>query len=121
MRLNVYGDFHLHIHPNLAGGDLDFLNKKLALILLNQGNLMTKVSEFAAAQSAHNDRMGVALDGISTDIAALNAKIAELQNSAGQITPEDQTLLDALQAQGEALAGRIEAADAMTPPAVPVA
>lgn len=81
--------------------------------------IMSKISEFATTQAAHNKRMDDALTGISGDIATLNDKIAELQNSAGTVTPEDQALLDQLQAQGEALATRIEAADALTPPAPP--
>jgi len=82
---------------------------------------MTKISDFAAKQKAFNDAMSTAIDGVASDVAALNAKIAELQASAGAVTPEDQALLDALEAQGGALAARLTALDDLTPPAVPTA
>jgi hypothetical protein len=84
------------------------------------GHIMSAISDFAAKQAEHNARMDAALTGLSGDIDVLNAKIAELQASPGAITAEDQALLDDLTSQGEALAGRVEAADALTPPVVPI-
>lgn len=81
---------------------------------------MSAISEFAAKQSEFNGRLSTAIDGLTGDVALLNQKIQELQNSAGTITPEDQALLDQLQTQGEMLASRLEAVDALTPPAPPV-
>ena len=81
---------------------------------------MSAISEFAAKQDAFNNRLGAAIDGIVADVASLNAKIEELQNTQGQITPEDQALLDSLQAKGEQLATALEAVDALTPPVVPI-
>jgi hypothetical protein len=119
--MNTEPDIHIHIHVHRAGADVLPVEKALATILKTQGATMTAISDFAAAQAAHNTRMTEALNGIGTDIAALNAKIAELQATSGAITAEDQGLLDDLQLQGEALAGRVEAADALTPPVVPAA
>lgn len=82
---------------------------------------MSAVSDFAAKVNAFNDRVDAAITGISGDIDALNAKILELQNTSGAITPEDQALLDAIQARGEAVATKLEALDAMTAPTPPVA
>ena len=81
--------------------------------------IMSVLSDFAAKQKSFNERIGAAIDGISTDIEALNAKITELQNSPGAITPEDQAALDAIQAAGEALAAKTEALDSMNPPNPP--
>lgn len=81
---------------------------------------MSKISEFAEVQAQHNARMHAAIDGVAADVASLNAKIEELQNTPGEISPEDQALLDQLQAQGQALAERLEAVDAITPPVPPV-
>lgn len=80
---------------------------------------MSVISDFAAKQKAFNDRTGAAIDGIVADIGVLNDKITELQNSAGQVTPEDQALIDDLQAKGEALASRAEALDNERPPTPP--
>ena len=94
---------------------------------------MSAIADFAAKQKAFNDRQGAAVDAAVTSITAiqgdlktLNDKITELQNSPGAITPEDQALLDQLDAQGEAVSTKVEAAaaalsnlDAMTPPAPP--
>ena len=83
--------------------------------------LMSAISDFAAKQNQFNDRLSAAIDGVAADVASLNAKIEELQNTPGTITPEDQAILDALQAQGEAIASRLEAVDSLTPPTPPVA
>lgn len=95
---------------------LECLEKR---ITLNHEILMSAISDFAAKQKAFNDRQSAAIDGVVADVKALNDKITELQNSPGQVTPEDQALLDELQTQGEALASRMEALDSQTPPVVP--
>lgn len=82
-------------------------------------HIMSAISDFAAKQKAFNDRTGAAIDGIVADIKTLNDKITELQNSAGTVTPEDQALIDDLQAKGEALASKAEALDAQNPPPPP--
>lgn len=79
-------------------------------------HIMSKISEFADKQKTFNDQVGAAIDGISADIKGLNDKITELQNSAGTVTPEDQALLDDLQARGQVLADKAAALDAATPP-----
>jgi len=80
---------------------------------------MSVISDFAAKVNAYNDRQDAAVAGVSADVDALNAKILELQNTQGQITAEDQALLDAIQARGEAAASKLEALDALTPPVAP--
>jgi uncharacterized protein YdcH (DUF465 family) len=96
--------------------------------------IMSKISDFAAAQKAFNDAQGASIDslvtstaGLVADVQSLNDKITELQNSAGGVTPEDQALIDQLQTQGAALSDRLTSAatalaalDAQTPPVVPV-
>lgn len=133
------------------------LHKALSAILNNSAvltriaemetRIMSKITEFAAAQKAFNEATAAATDslvasaeaqatataGIAGDIDALNAKILELQNSQGGVTPEDQALLDDLQTQGAALQARVKSAadasaahaaalqalDERTPPTVP--
>ena len=109
-------EIHHHFHPASVE---NLFKKELASLSTFKGNIMSAISDFARAQASHNERMGTALTGLSEDIAALNAKISELQSTSGAITAEDQTLLDELQVQAEALASRIEEADALTPPIVP--
>ena len=81
---------------------------------------MSSISDFAAAQAAFNDRIDAAVSGLTGDIQTLSAQIAELQASQGTISPEDQALLDAIQARAESITVRLEALDALTPPAPPV-
>lgn len=76
----------------------------------------TPISTFIASQKEFNARQGAAVDsivksfaGLSTDLETLNNKILELQNSPGGVTPEDQVLIDELQAQGSDLVARAEA------------
>ncbi len=105
--------------------------------LMRLEKIMAKISDvlaaFKAQQEAYNAQAGAALDkiveaqtGLTGDIAELNRKITELQNSAGEVTPADQAIIDELQAQAAALASRADgiaaalaALDELTPPAVP--
>lgn len=95
--------------------------------------LMSVISDFAAKQAAFNKRQSDAIDsavasvsGLSGDIQSLNDKITELQNSVGQVTPEDQALIDDLETKGDALSTKAEALsqalttlDNLTPPNPP--
>lgn len=81
--------------------------------------IMATIQEFATTVQQSFTRISTAVDGVVADVDALKAKIDELQNSPGQITPEDQALLDAIQNQAGAVADKLEALDAATetPPA----
>lgn len=83
------------------------------------GQVMSVISDFAARQKAFNESLTNSLSGIEGDIKSLNDRITELQNSPGEVTPEDQALLDALQVQGEQLASKFTELDNLTPPVVP--
>lgn len=82
--------------------------------------IMSVISEFAAKQKGFNDRLDAAICGLTGDVQTLNDKIAELQNSRGSITPEDQALLDAIETRSELIASKLEALDAMTLPEIPM-
>lgn len=102
-------------------------------IRLTKRILMSAISDFAVKQKAFNERQAASVDaavaslgGLTSDVAELNRKIEELQNSPGGVTPADQALIDDLQTQGEAVAAKAEALaaalkslDDQTPPAVP--
>jgi peptidoglycan hydrolase CwlO-like protein len=81
--------------------------------------IMSKIAEFAAVQKAFNERLSKAVDGLVEDVRALNDKIAELQSTPGEITAEDQALLDELTTMSAAAVEKLEALDALTPPPVP--
>jgi len=81
---------------------------------------MSAIGDFAVKQKGFNDRMDAALAGLASDVAILNATIAELQNTSGAITPEDQALLDQLESWGDAFAAKLEALDSLTPPVPPI-
>lgn len=76
----------------------------------------TPIAEFAERKNLFNERLDGAIEGLTEDIQALNAKILELQNSPGNITPQDQALLDAIQTRSEGITTKLEALDALTPP-----
>lgn len=84
--------------------------------------IMSKISEFAQAVAGSFDTIAASVDGLTTDVKTLNDKITELQNSSGVISPEDQALLDEIQAEAQALAGKLATLDDQTsaPPAPPV-
>lgn len=83
--------------------------------------IMSKISDFATAQNAFNDRIDTAVTGLTGDIAELNSEIAKLQATQGEITPEDQALLDGIQTRSQGIADKLTALDALTPPVVPTA
>lgn len=94
-------------------------HRHLLKILQNQEKIMSKISDFAAAMTAFTDRQDKAVADLQEDVKTLNDKITELQNTAGQITPEDQKLLDDIQAHASTVADKLDALDAQTPPPVP--
>lgn len=81
---------------------------------------MSVISEFAAKQSAFNQGVSDDLDAIQSNVANLNDLIKQLQDSAGQVTPEDQALIDKLETAGSDLQGKADALAGKTPPPVPV-
>lgn len=82
---------------------------------------MSKISEFATALAAFQDQIDAAVTGLTADVKNLSDQIAALQASQGQITPEDQALLDRIQARTQAVADKLAALDALTPPPAPTA
>lgn len=73
------------------------------------------------ALTAHQDRQDAAVTALQGDVESLSDQIAALQNSAGEITPEDQALLDGIQARAAGITDKLDALDALTPPAPPPA
>ncbi len=110
--------------------------------------IMSRFSEYAAAQKAYNEAQATAIDdlgvsvgelttattGLAGDVEGLNKKIEDLQNSGGGMTPEDEATLNDLQTAGAALQERLttaaaaakaasaglKALDEKTPPVIPV-
>ena len=80
---------------------------------------MSAISDYAAKVTAFQDRQDSAIAGVSGDVDFLVAEIKRLQETPGSISPEDQAILDGLQARAEAAAGKLEALDALTPPVTP--
>jgi chromosome segregation ATPase len=119
----------LHLELKRSNENKSVLNRMEEM----ECRIMSAISTYAAKQKEYNDRHGAAIDsivtsqtGLSGDIAELKRLIEELQNSPGEISPEDQALLDDLQALGEeaatkaeAQAAALKALDESTPPVVP--
>lgn len=82
--------------------------------------MASKIAEFAAAQNAFNDRQDAAISDLAADIKSLDDQIAALQATSGAITPEDQALLDGIQARSSAVSDKLDALNALTAPVVPI-
>ena len=82
---------------------------------------MSAISEFATKVTAHNAKIEAAVNGLTEDVQALKAKIEELQNTPGIITPEDQALLDGIEGAAASISAKLEALDGLTPPPAPPA
>lgn len=94
---------------------------------------MSAISEYAGKVDEHLEKIGTGIDDINTgiggidiDLQELKKLIEQLQNTPGQITPEDQALLDAIQAKAASLAEKsattaaiVKALDDLTPPPAP--
>lgn len=80
---------------------------------------MSKVSDYYAAQTQFNQRLEQAIQGVEGDVRSMKEKIDKIQNSPGEISPEDQALLDELQVSAEAAVKKLEALDQLTPPEQP--
>ncbi len=104
----------LNANVNISHPIGEHLPECLRLINHKLHQIMSAISEFAAKQNTHNDAIDAAVTGLTGDIKALNDKIAELQASAGVITPEDQALLDAIDTRGQSIADKLAALDAQT-------
>lgn len=83
--------------------------------------IMSAISDFAAAVTGFFDQQDAAVTALQGDVKNLTDQIAALQNSNGAITPEDQALLDGIQARAKSVADKLNALDALTPPVVPAA
>lgn len=111
-------DIHHHFDPEFERRFFE----TLSLVILKLENIMTAISDYAAAVQASYAQLNTALDDIKTEIASLNDKITQLQNNPGPISPEDQALLDAAQQQAGSLVAKAQALDTIaTPPAPPPA
>ncbi len=80
---------------------------------------MSAISDYSTKQKAYNQEISDDLDAIKTQADAQNALIAQLQASQGTVTPEDQALIDQLEAGGKALADKADATANKTPPTPP--
>lgn len=77
------------------------------------------IRAYAEKQTAHNDRHDAAVTDLEGDVKFLNDEITRLQNTTGQVTQEDQAIIDGLQARGETIAAKLEALAGQTPPPPP--
>ncbi len=76
--------------------------------------IMSAIKDFSDKVDAAFEEIGTSVDGVQSDVTALKAKIDELQNSSGTVTPEDQALLDQIQARATSLAEKVKTLDAAT-------
>lgn len=90
-------------------------------LIQTENRIMSAISDFAAKVSAFQDRQDAAVTALQSDVKNLEDQIAALQNSSGAITPEDQALLDGIEARASAVSDKLDALDALTPPVAPPA
>ncbi len=98
---------------------LERIEGLLTTIQQTQGKLMSVISDFSVKQNAFNAEISSDLDDIKTAAASQLALIQQLQQSQGTVTPEDQAIIDKLEADGTALVSKADATAGKTPPAPP--
>lgn len=77
------------------------------------------IATFAAAEQTTLASLATAISTVGAGVIALDALITQLQASPGTISAADQTLLDQIQAQSQALVTQVNAIST-TPPGTPV-
>jgi hypothetical protein len=81
--------------------------------------IMSTIKDYATRQNERLDKIDASLTGITDDVKVMQEMIENLQNNPGPISPEDQQLLDALEARGDALAAKLADLDAAHPAPTP--
>ena len=110
--------FEVHHYHHFDEGNL--IISLLRNLISNQEKIMSAISDFATKQKAFNQEISDDLDTIKASIGTMNDLIKQLQDSAGKVTPEDQSLIDQLQQEGADLATKADATAGKTPPTPPV-
>ena len=82
-------------------------------------HIMSIISDFTTKLNVFFDRQDKAVSDLQGDVDNLTKQIAALQASAGTVTPEDQALLDGIQARASSVSDKLDALDALTPPVTP--
>ena len=77
--------------------------------------IMSAITDWAAKEDADLTAINATLDGIVTGVAGLDELIKQLQNSPGTLSPEDQAVLDRIEAASAALVTKAGAIDTSAP------
>ena len=110
-RFNFHQDHHRR-ETEIILHAIESLNKQIHKI-------MSAISDFATKMASFQTRIDTAISDLQGDVDNLTKQIAALQASAGTVTPEDQKLLDSIQATASGVADKLDALDALTPPVAP--
>lgn len=77
--------------------------------------MATKVSDGIASFVAVLNDISAAIDVVAVDAQALLDKLTAINNSPGELSPEDQKSVDSGIALGKSLVSKLQAVDALTP------
>lgn len=132
--MNEAEDYGLTVFGWKTDEMLDVMDRKLDHLINSVKNkyevlrerlktMAGEIKKFADEVNARFDEIGTAVDGVVDDVAYLKQKIDELQNNPGPISPEDQAILNDLQARVNVTADKLKALDSATerPPTPPPA
>lgn len=97
--------------------DIIGLPNALSHITQQGDTIMQAIQDFAAAQTATLKQIDDGLNALAGDVNNLDAQIAALTAQLGVLSPEDQAALGAVTASSAALVAKVQALDALTPPA----
>ncbi len=83
-------------------------------LYLNKQKIMSVISEFTDRVNGKFEIIGNAIDGLVLDIDGLKKKIEQLQNSPGELSAEDQLLLNAIENRTATIAEKLKVLDEAT-------
>lgn len=103
-------DLHVHHHFDTPESRAELLQGIQAIVTNSEKKVMAKVEDGLAQVNTQLDTLATGLTGIAGDLASLKAQL-------GQMTPEQETAMNAVIERVTALASQATAIDAETPPA----
>lgn len=72
-----------------------------------------------AQQNQYNTRHDVAVENLREDITFLSSEVTRLQGTQGELTPEDQGIVDGIESRLKGSVEKVEALAALHPPVIP--
>lgn len=97
-------EWHKSHHGFVTKHDLDRWGDKI----------MQEIEQFSTDVNQAFDKLGLAVEGVSGDVAWLKEELKKLPTTPGPLSPEDVALLNGIRTRANDLADKLSALDSLT-------